>query len=237
MYLLIAPNNSDCIASLAPSHSFPANRSRTIHPAIHAVIHMSIPITLASGSQVRARLLRDAGLDFDVVLPHVDEESVKASLVSEGVSSRDVADVLAEAKARKVSAKQPGLVIGCDQVLDFEGKLISKPETPTNAISHLTAMRAKRHTLLSAAVVYEDGNPVWRHVGQVRLLMRDASDAYLADYVARNWDSIQNAVGAYKLEEEGVRLFTRVDGDYFNVLGIPLLELLSYLTLKGVLPK
>ena len=128
-------------------------------------------------------------------------------------------------------------MIGCDQVLDFEGRLLSKPETPQDAVSQLTAMRSNRHTLLSAAVIYEEGKPVWRHVGQVRLLMRDASDAYLADYVARNWDSIRHAVGAYKLEEEGVRLFTRVDGDYFNVLGLPLLELLSYLTLKGVLPK
>lgn len=198
---------------------------------------MSIPITLASGSQIRAQLLHNAGLKFEVDIARVDEVAVKASMLSEGASSRDIADALADAKARKISGKRPGLVIGCDQVLDFEGTLLSKPETPEEAISQLTEMRAKRHTLLSAAVIYEDGNPVWRHVGQVRLLMRDASDAYLADYVVRNWDSIQHAVGAYKLEEEGVRLFTRVDGDYFNVLGMPLLELLSYLTLKGVLPK
>ena len=198
---------------------------------------MSIPITLASGSQIRAQLLHNAGLKFEVDIARVDEVAVKASMLSEGASSRDIADALADAKARKISGKRPGLVIGCDQVLDFEGTLLSKPETPEEAISQLTEMRAKRHTLLSAAVIYEDGNPLWRHVGQVRLLMRDASDAYLADYVVRNWDSIQHAVGAYKLEEEGVRLFTRVDGDYFNVLGMPLLELLSYLTLKGVLPK
>ena len=198
---------------------------------------MSIPITLASGSQIRAQLLRNAGLTFDIETARIDEDSLKASLLNEGASPRDVADALAEAKARKISGKRSGLVIGCDQVLDFEGRLLSKPETPQDAVSQLTAMRSNRHTLLSAAVIYEEGKPVWRHVGQVRLLMRDASDAYLADYVARNWDSIRHAVGAYKLEEEGVRLFTRVDGDYFNVLGLPLLELLSYLTLKGVLPK
>ena len=98
-------------------------------------------------------------------------------------------------------------------------------------------MRGQRHSLLSAAVVYEDMKPVWRHIGQVRLVMRDASDDYIEDYVARNWDSIRHSVGGYKLEEEGVRLMSRIDGDYFTVLGLPLVELLSYLTLRGTLPK
>jgi len=94
-------------------------------------------------------------------------------------------------------------------------------------------MRGDRHTLLSAAVIYEGGKPLWRHIGVVRLRMRDASDAYLQEYVTRNWDSIREAVGGYKLEEEGVRLFSRIEGDYFNVLGMPLLEILNYLTLRG----
>jgi len=97
-------------------------------------------------------------------------------------------------------------------------------------------MRGKVHQLLSAAVIYGEGKPQWRHVGTVRLHMRDASDTYLEDYVSRNWDSIRWSVGGYKLEEEGVRLFHRVEGDTFNVLGLPLLEMLSYLTLRGVLP-
>ena len=197
---------------------------------------MSVPITLASGSDIRAQMLRNAGVPFSVQLARIDEVSVKAAMLAEGASPRDIADALAEAKARKVSSKVAGLVIGCDQVLEFEGQLLSKPTTPDNAREQLRSMLGKRHALLSAAVVYEDGQPVWRHVGQVRLLMRDASDAYLEEYVSRNWDSIRHAVGAYKLEEEGVRLFTRVDGDYFNVLGMPLLELLAYLTLRGVLP-
>ncbi|WP_146347738.1 Maf family protein [Phaeobacter marinintestinus] len=197
---------------------------------------MSIPILLASGSSVRATLLQNAGLAFSVSVPRVDEDAIKQSLIAEGASPRDIADALAEAKARKVSAKNPGsLVVGCDQVLDFEGQLLSKPVSKDDALSQLLRMRGKRHMLLAAAVVYEDGKPVWRHVGQVRLRMRLASDAYLADYVSRNWDSIQHAVGAYKLEEEGVRLFATIDGDYFNVLGMPLLELLNYLAVRGVI--
>lgn len=198
---------------------------------------MNTPITLASGSEIRAQMLRNAGVSFDIHIARVDEEMIKASLLAEDASPRDVADALAEAKARKVSDKVSGLVIGCDQVLDFQGSLLSKPKNEQDAIAQLQALRGQRHMLLSAAVIYEDGKPVWRHVGRVRLLMRDASDEYLTDYVARNWDSIRQSVGSYKLEEEGVRLFTRIDGDYFNVLGMPLLELLAYLTLRGVLQR
>ena len=100
----------------------------------------------------------------------------------------------------------------------------------------LQQLRGQTHQLLSAIVLYADGKPQWRHVGVVRLQMRDFSDAYLDDYLARNWDSIRESVGGYKLEEEGVRLFSRIDGDYFSVLGLPLLPLLSYLTLRGTLP-
>lgn len=182
-------------------------------------------------------MLRNAGVSFDTQIARVDEDMIKASLLAEDAGPRNIADALAEAKARKVSSKVSGLVIGCDQVLDFQGDLLSKPKTEESALRQLQAMRGQRHMLLSAAVIYEDGKPLWRHVGQVRLLMRDASDEYLTDYVARNWDSIRHSVGAYKLEEEGVRLFTRIDGDYFNVLGMPLLELLAYLTLRGVLQR
>ena len=193
---------------------------------------------LASGSAIRTHLLRQAAVDHTVEVPRIDEAMIKESLVSEAASPRNIADTLAEMKARKISEKHAGaLVLGADQVLDHRGTLLSKPANPADAVDQLRSLRGDRHSLLSAAVICEDGKPIWRHVGQVRLRMRDASDAYIVDYVSRNWDSIRHAVGAYKLEEEGVRLFSHIDGDYFNVLGMPLLELLNYLTLRGDIAK
>jgi len=194
------------------------------------------PLILASGSDIRATLLRNAGIEFEVVVPRVDEDTIKQSLIAENASPRDIADALAEMKALRVASKHPdAIVIGCDQVLAHGRQMLSKPKTPADAIAQLKSLRGQTHQLLSAAVIYADDKPQWRHVGLTRLFMRDVSDAYLAAYVDRNWDSIRHAVGAYKLEEEGARLFSRVEGDYFNVLGIPLLELLSYLTLRGTI--
>ena len=191
-------------------------------------------LILASGSDIRAQLLRQACIPFDIERPRVDEEMVKAALVAEQAPPRDIADALAELKARKVAEKYPeALVLGCDQVLDHRGSMLSKPADPEDAVRQLRALRNDRHALLSAAVICEGGRPIWRHVGQVRLRMRDLSDAYIEGYVERNWESIRHAVGCYKLEEEGVRLFSGIEGDYFHVLGMPLLELLNYLTLRG----
>ncbi|MBM1815623.1 Maf family protein [Pseudosulfitobacter pseudonitzschiae] len=192
-------------------------------------------IILASGSSIRADMLTQAGVAFEVMKPRVDEESVKAGMLAEQAKPRDIADTLAEIKARKISDKMPGVfVLGCDQVLDHRGTLLSKPETPEDAVTQLTALRGDTHSLLSAAVICENGEPIWRHIGQVRVRMRDASDRYIQDYVDRNWDSIRHSVGGYKIEEEGVRLMASIEGDYFSVLGMPLLQLLAFLTVRGV---
>jgi len=177
---------------------------------------MSDRIFLASTSEIRAQLLRKA----------------------EAATPRDIADTLAEMKARKIAERgEGGLVIGCDQALSFKGELLSKPHSKQDAYNQLQSLRLETHQLLSAVVIYEEMKPVWRHVGVARLTMRDFSDAYLEAYVDRNWDSIQWSVGGYKIEEEGVRLFRAIQGDTFTIQGLPLLELLSYLTLRGTLPQ
>lgn len=195
-------------------------------------------IILASSSDIRAQLLRNAGVICEVIPARIDEDSVKRALEAEGAPPRDIADTLAEMKARKTAEKGAGgLVLGCDQVLSFKGKVYSKPETIEAARAQLIELRGETHQLLSAAVIYEDLKPVWRHVGVARLSMRDFSDSYLDEYLDRNWDSIRWSVGGYKIEEEGIRLFRMIHGDTFTIQGLPLLELLSYLMLRGTLPQ
>lgn len=195
---------------------------------------MSTTVILASSSEIRARLLRDAGLVIEVQPARIDEATIRAALSAEGATSRDIADTLAGMKAERVSGRHPGrLVLGCDQVLDCGGTLYAKPESPGEARLQLGALAGQPHSLLSAAVVCLDGRPLWRHVGEARLTMRDSSGAYLDDYVLRNWDSIRHSPGGYKLEEEGVRLFSRIEGDYFTILGLPLIELLTWLGIRG----
>ena len=191
-------------------------------------------ILLASGSAIRAELLRNAGLAIEVSAARVDEDSIRAAIEAGAATPRDIADTLAEMKARKVSERNPdALVIGCDQVLDLDGRTLSKPDSVEAARRQLVDLRGRTHRLMSAVVVCHEGLPIWRHVGTARLTMRDFSDPYLADYLARNWPAIGESVGAYKLEAEGVRLFSRIDGDYFTILGLPLIDLLTWLSIRG----
>lgn len=197
---------------------------------------MATDLILASGSEIRAELLRNAGLSFEILPGRVDEAAIRAGLDAEQASPRDIADTLAEYKARKTGMKRPeALVLGCDQVAALGKTVLAKPETPEEARDQLTRLSGQTHQLLSAAVIYHQAEPIWRHVGVVHMTMRDLSAGYIDAYVARNWESIRHSVGAYKLEEEGVRLFTRVQGSYFDVLGLPMTELLSYLIARGEL--
>lgn len=191
---------------------------------------------LASTSPTRLAMLRAAGLDPTPIAPRVDEATIRDALTAEGANPRDIADALAEMKARKVAEKHPtDLVLGCDQVLALDRKTFAKPETPDDARAQLTELRGKTHKLLSALVVYENAEPVWRFVGEARLTMHPFSDAYLDDYITRNWDSIRHSVGGYKIEEEGVRLFSAITGDHFTILGLPLLPLLAWLGNRGMI--
>jgi septum formation protein len=197
---------------------------------------MAQNLILASGSSIRQMLLSNANVSFDINVPLIDEDSIKEALVAEGTSPRDIADALAEGKARKISMKFPeSIVLGCDQVLSFQGKLYSKPLDLEEAKKQLFELNGERHKLFSAAVIYEAGEPKWRFIGEVKLQMKQNSHSYIDDYLTRNWDSVQHSVGGYKLEEEGSRLFSRIDGDYFTVLGLPLLEILGYLGQTGAI--
>lgn len=195
-------------------------------------------LILASASPARAALLRGAGVDIHIVPARIDEDEVKASLRAEGASPRDQADILAEMKAVSISRAHPGcLVLGADQILSFKGAVYDKPRDITEARTHLSALRGQRHELQSAAVIALDGAPIWRHIGVARLAMRPFSDAFLEGYLTQMGDDVLTTVGGYKLEGLGAQLFARVDGDYFAILGLPLIETLGFLRVRGGLPE
>lgn len=194
------------------------------------------PILLASGSATRAAMLTAAGVPFEAVAPRVDEEALRAGLEAEGATPRDVAEALAEAKARRVAARRPdALVVGSDQVLEHEGMALSKPATPEEARARLRALRGGEHRLISAAVAHEGEAAVWRHLEVVRLTMREVSGDWIDAHVERGWEALRHAPGAYLLEGEGARMFRRIDGDWFSALGLPLLPLLSWLVDRGAI--
>jgi septum formation protein len=195
---------------------------------------MTRPVLLASGSTTRLALLRNAGLQVTASPARIDEASIRASLEAEGANPRDIADALAEMKARKLADRNPdALVLGCDQVLEFDLRVWGKPETPAQAMEQLRMLRGKTHRLLSALVLYDRREPIWRHVSRADMTMRAFSDAWLQGYVDRNWDQIRHSAGAYLIEAEGLRLFSAIEGDYFTILGLPMLPLLAYLELRG----
>ncbi len=199
---------------------------------------MSEPLILASSSSARRQMLENAQVAFRMVPARIDEAAHRAVLSSHGTSPRDIADALADAKARQVSGRYPAaVVIGSDQVLEYGGEVLAKPADPSEARAQLQRLRGREHFLHSAAVIAREGRAVWRHVGTARLVMRDFSDSFLDDYLARVERSILTTVGCYQLEGYGVRLFSSVEGDYFTVLGMPLINVLGYLTQAGHIEK
>ncbi len=198
---------------------------------------MTGPLVLASASPTRARLLRDAGVEFEAVRPAVDEDEAKPALRAAGAAPRDQADALAEMKALAVSRRLPGrLVLGADQVLDLSGEAFDKPASLAEARDQLIRLRGQRHVLHSAAVVAENGAPIWRHVGRARLHMRAFSDAFLDNWLARVGEEALGSAGGYRIEGLGVQLFDRIEGDWFAILGLPMMELLAWLRIRGDLP-
>ena len=196
-----------------------------------------VPLLLASVSAIRRTLLQNAGLSVTAHPARIDEAAIRASLQAEGAKPRDIADTLADLKARKIADKNPtALVLGCDQILALGDQIFAKPTSPDDARKQLQCLRGQTHHLHSAVVLYDKGAPVWRHVTTAKLTMRPFSDEFLNDYLTRNWPQAQQSVGAYLLESEGIRLFSAVEGDYFAILGLPLLPLLNYLNLRGFIP-
>lgn len=197
---------------------------------------MAEKIILASGSPFRKAMLINAGLDIEAVPADVDERALEAPLKDSGVSPEDVASILAEAKATEVSERLPGaLVLGCDQTLSLGDEIFHKPADMEGARRHLLALSGKTHQLNSAAVLCRDGEVLWRHVGVASLIMRKLDPAFVGRHLARVGAKALGSVGAYQIEGEGIQLFEKIEGDYFTIVGLPLLALLKELRALGAI--
>lgn len=192
-------------------------------------------LVLASKSAARAAVLAGAGVAFETAVAGVDEEAAKRTLLAEGAGAREVADALAEMKALSISQARPDLVIGADQTLEFDGRLYDKARTLDEARERLRELRGQKHRLHAAVAVARDGVVIWREMSTATLTMRDFSDAFLDAYLAEEGEAALGSVGCYRLEGPGAQLFSRIEGDYFAILGLPLLGLLELLRRQGVL--
>jgi len=192
-------------------------------------------LILASGSAIRAQIMEQAGLDFEVISKPVDETAIKEAMLAEGSLMRDIADALAEAKAMRVSLIEQGYVIGADQIMVMEDQLYDKPKTIDEARERLKSMRGKTHKLMGAVVICYNGQAIWRHLAVTTLTMRDFTDEFLETYVALEGDNLTRSVGAYRFEGIGSHLFSDVKGDFFSILGLSLLPVLDFLRVRGVI--
>lgn len=192
-------------------------------------------LILASKSKSRATVLKAAGLTFEQIGSGVDEDALKDALRAEGASVAKQADLLAETKALKVSISHNGVVLGCDQMLDLDGQGLDKVSTRAEAADILRRLRGKTHILQSAIVACVEGAPVWRHLSQPRLRVRNFSDDFLERYLDAIGDAAFESVGCYQIEGLGAQLFDRIEGDYFSILGMPLLPLMQWLRDRGSL--
>jgi len=195
-----------------------------------------VKLILASASESRARILQAAAVPFEAVPAAIDETAIKTEFLSRGDEPGSVAAQLAEAKALQISRAHAGtLVLGADQVLLFEGELVSKCENMAAARQLLARLRGKKHSLISALALAEEGRIVWSHVDTATLRMRTFGDGFLESYLSREGERLLAGVGCYRLEGMGAQLFETVEGDYFSILGLPLLPLLAELRRKGVI--
>ncbi len=195
---------------------------------------------LGSGSAGRRMVLANAGLDFEVMRPAVAEEAIKARFLAgreESGGMEALAQALADAKAVDVSARTPMAVLGADQVLTLDGALFSKPADMAAARAQLLTLRGRAHLLISALAVAREGRVVWRHVDVARMTMRDFSEDFLDAYLEKVGEKALASVGAYQVEGPGIQLFERVEGDFFTIIGLPLLPFLSWLRDAGIVAR
>jgi len=196
------------------------------------------PVVLASASRFRAAMLRAAGVPVTIDAPAVDEESVKRSMKATSADAGAVGEALAATKAQQVSRRHPGaLIVGADQMLECEGRWFDKPANRDGAREHLMALRGRTHELVTAICVVQDGYVIWHHVARARLTMRPFSDGFADWYLDKAGDAVCDSVGAYQLEGLGAQLFSRIEGDHFTIIGLPLLPLLDFLRGHGVIPE
>jgi septum formation protein len=194
------------------------------------------PIILASASAIRLALLQNAGVSLTAESAFIDESAIKLAFRTENGSAEACAMELAHIKAKHVSLRHPAaLVIGADQMLDCGGLWYDKPQTLDQARSHLRTLRGKHHRLVTAVIVLRGGERLWHAVVTATLTMRTLSDGFIEDYLSQIGDAVFATPGVYQLEERGAQLFDRVEGDFFAILGLPLLPLLGFLRGQGVL--
>ncbi|WP_421789558.1 nucleoside triphosphate pyrophosphatase [Hyphobacterium sp.] len=191
-------------------------------------------LILASGSEIRQQILRNAGIGFDVQMSGVDEDAIKQKW--SGGDPADLALQLAEAKAGAVSKGNEGLILAADQILSLEGRLYDKAKSTDEARDRLLMLRGKPHTLHSGLVAVRNGQTIWRHKQDSHLSVREFTDSFLDQYLTSAGDELTKSVGAYAYEGFGAQLFEHVDGDYYAILGLPLLPVLSLLRDEGVIP-
>lgn len=195
-----------------------------------------MPLILASKSPFRAQILKNAGIAFRAEAARIDERSVEAPLAKSGATPEEVAEVLAEAKALEVSGRFPSeLVLGCDQTLSLGDETFHKPKDMEEARRHILKLSARTHQLNSALALAKGRETLWRHVAVARLSMRALSPAFVGQHLSRVGDAALQSVGAYQYEGEGIQLFDAIDGDYFTIVGLPLLPLLAALRTQGVI--
>lgn len=195
-------------------------------------------VVLASASASRRALLTNAGVPIEVAPARIDEDEVKNALRAEGAAAAQAAETLAELKAQRASGQRPGrLVVGADQILTCEGAWFDKPRGRAEAAEHLARLSGHRHTLVTSAVVVRDRTRLWHHTAEAQLTMRPLETAFIDLYLDAVGEDACASVGAYQLEGLGAQFFTHIDGDFFTILGLPLLPLLAFLREHGVLAR